>query len=308
MTAPKRTKADLDLIRRHVDPDGKCKDNDHFERFMHVADRAGLDPLANQIYLVLRWDRRNKRHNASIQTAIDGFRLAAARSGVFEGRVGPHWCGPDGKWLDVWNGKQPPYAARVGIRRKGFVEPLYAVCRYDQYVATDDKDKPSGLWGRMPDTMIGKCAEAAALRAAFPDALSGLYTGDEMQQADAREKPPAAPRPAGGSAADSNSETVQALEQASPEPEPPADDLDAAIDRLRTGDPPPEKPDDSPKMRFWKKCLARFGPDEAAAKKQAEGLILSVTGDPDKTPTDAQWGQLINMAQSDALAEDANVF
>ena len=304
MTA-KRTKADLELIRRHVDPDGKCTD-DQFSRFMHVADRAGLDPLANQIYLVLRWDRRNQRYNASIQTAIDGFRLAAARSGVFEGRVGPHWCGTDGKWLDVWSGKADPFAARVGIRRKGFVEPLFAVCRHDQYVPKNDKGQPTGLWGRMPDVMIGKCAEAAALRAAFPDALSGLYTGDEMQQADNRQPP--APRPAGGSAADSNSETAQALEEASPEPEPPADDLDAAIDRLRTGEPPPAPKEESPKMRFWKKCLARFG-DEAAAKEQAEGLILSVTKDPDATPTDAQWGQLLAMASlPEAPADEADVF
>lgn len=185
----------LDLLKRTI-----CKGatDDEFEMFCGVCKRTGLDPFARQIFAVKRPNKKAGRDDMTIQVSIDGFRLIADRSGKYAGQVGPQWCGEDGKWLDVWTNRTvAPTAARVGVLRSDFKEPVWGVARFESY-AQYGFDGLNHMWSKMGDAMIAKCAEAQALRKAFPQDLSGLYTTDEMLQAmpQGAEAPDADERPA----------------------------------------------------------------------------------------------------------------
>ncbi len=153
---------------------------DELRLFAYACQRTGLDPFSKQIYAI---KRRSKQRDGSyqevmsVQVSIDGFRAIAERTGQLDGSE-TLWCGDDGQWTDVWISAKPPAAAKTTIWRKGSSHPFTGVARFADYNAGQ------GLWSKMPAAMIAKCSEALALRKAFPANLSGVYSTDEMEQAE----------------------------------------------------------------------------------------------------------------------------
>lgn len=143
--------------------------------FFHQAKRTGLDPFNREIYMITRSGK------PTIQTGIDGFykiaNRASRQSGGTWGIPETLWCGKDGQWRDVWLEDTPPAAAKVTVERDG--------SRFVVVALTKEYKAQGPLWQKMPARMIAKCAEALGIRKAFPADTSGLYTTEEMQQADA---------------------------------------------------------------------------------------------------------------------------
>lgn len=186
----------MKLLADTIMPGAQPHEIDFFAR---VAKRTNLDPFARQIHAVKRTTRVKRgrewvsEDRWSFQVAIDGFRLIAERTGKYRGQTVPLFCGDDGVWRDVWLSKTAPRASKVGVLRADFDEPLYAIALWDEYVQTKDEYNdgektgnkvPNSMWAKMPTVMLAKVAEAIALRKAFPQEMSGLYTDDEMAQAD----------------------------------------------------------------------------------------------------------------------------
>lgn len=180
--------SEIDLIKNTIFPGA----NDYeLKLFLEQCNRTKLDPFSNQItvFKQSKYDKASGGYIDSMVTIvrIDGFRIIAERSGKYLGQMPTLWCGPDGKWVDVWlNPKSPPSAAKVGVIKEGYAEPLWAVATLNSYGKRDKQGNLSGNWRSMPDVMLAKCAEALALRKAFPNDLSGLYTDDEMDRVSAK--------------------------------------------------------------------------------------------------------------------------
>jgi len=186
---------------------------DELKLFAYACQRTGLDPFSKQIYAIKRGGK------LTIQAGIDGLRSIAERSNELDGSA-TYWIGDTegSQWTDVWLGSKPPAAAKTIIYRKGCSHSFVGVARYADYAG-------QGLWSRMPSAMLAKCSEALALRKAFPADMSGVYTVDEMEQAEtvtitATPTPALAPAVfagdakvfAAGKAAIAKSTTVQQLE------------------------------------------------------------------------------------------------
>jgi phage recombination protein Bet len=173
----------LDLVKRTVlgtDQAGRPRSNEDLALFLMACQRTKLDPLARQIYAVYRWEGygENRREKMVIQTSIDGFRLIAQRTGQYGGQDDVIFWPED-------ESTPHPTKARVTVYRlnpkTGERMPIPASARWDEYAPYNSSGQLTGpIWKKMPYLMLGKVAEALALRKAFPQELSGLYTSDEF--------------------------------------------------------------------------------------------------------------------------------
>lgn len=151
-----------------------------FRVFLEHCKALRLNPLLKQVWALPFWDSDAEKYKYSTVIGIDGFRKKAQETGLYGGRLGPEWCGKDGRWFDVWLSDELPAAARVHVIRKDCQKPITGTAKFASFCRKNKYGKLISKWATMPEHMIAKCAEAQALRAAFPDSFSNVYSAEEL--------------------------------------------------------------------------------------------------------------------------------
>lgn len=209
----------LDLIRRTVAKD--C-DQAEFDVFIHICKSVKLDPLRRQIYAFVFGKDDPAKRRMSVVTAIDGYRAIAERTQNYrpDDKAPRIECSDDAKcpaknplgivrvevtvykfshgnwhavvgeaywdefapiietgeggydWVETGT-KYPPGHAKAGKPRMKKV-PIGDV--------TEALDPSKPNWRKMPRVMISKCAEAQAIRRAWPDDFAGLEVEEEVDR------------------------------------------------------------------------------------------------------------------------------
>jgi phage recombination protein Bet len=171
MALPNVSNESLQVLKKTV-----CADHsdDQVKLFLMYCQTKGLDPFAREVFSIIRKGKQ------TFQTGIDGLRSMAEDTGQYDG-CELYWCAKDGKWVDVWLEDVSPYAAKAVVSRRDCAKPFVAVAKWSEYKPDED-----WMWRKMPSNQLAKCAEALALRKAFPRKLGGLYASEEMDQANNR--------------------------------------------------------------------------------------------------------------------------
>ncbi|HVI10513.1 MAG TPA: phage recombination protein Bet [Candidatus Binatia bacterium] len=178
-------KADqIELIKRTI---AKGASDEELALFLAVARRHRLDPFTRQLHLVPRWDKHLVNADGSkggyvriIQIGIDGYRQMASRYPDF-GSISDAEYGEIREIAKT--GIKAPEWARIRVYKKGLAEPSVGTAYWPEFMPNHLLNEPGAfLWKRMPKHMLAKCAEALALRKAYPD-LADIYTKEELTAA-----------------------------------------------------------------------------------------------------------------------------
>ena len=167
------TEAQVNIIKNTV---ALRATDDELKLFFYECRRRGVHPMDRLIHFIKRG--QGDEAKATFQAGIDFLRGQAEETSEYRGQEDPEF-GPlkEGTIFPEW--------AKATVRRRdpetGEIYCIPATAYWDEYYPGE---KLGFMWRKMPRNQLAKCAEALALRKAFPKKIAGLYTFEEMEQAD----------------------------------------------------------------------------------------------------------------------------
>lgn len=169
------TEEQKELVKRTVAPDATEQE---LQLYFYDCSRRGIHPLDRLLHFTKRKDANGVGKYTPI-TSIDLLRMRADATGQHLGTDEPLYQGVKGT---------ADFAALVRVHKlvAGQKATFTGTARWSEYYPGD---RLGFMWQKMPHLMLGKCAEALALRKAFPAQMHGLYVQEEMDQAESKPAP-----------------------------------------------------------------------------------------------------------------------
>lgn len=147
--------------------------DEQFEQVLMCCRMWGLNPAKGQVWARRWYDETLKRETVKILPTIMGLRTIAHRTGEHGGSDAPEFVYGDDERIPV-KASIAVYRLVDGKRRRHVGTVLW-----DEYFPGFDL---GDFWLKMPCGQLGKCAEAAALRKAFPDEMGGMFIEEELEK------------------------------------------------------------------------------------------------------------------------------
>lgn len=272
-----------------------AKSVDSVAMVLSYCKARNLDPFKKPVHIVPMWDSKSGGYIETIWPGIAELRTTAFRTGQYAGcdeavfgpMIEQTFTGKvknKGNWEDKTVQVQFPEWCRITVYRDlngrvcKFVGPK--VGWLESYATIGNSDLPNEMWQSRPEGQLEKCAEAAALRKAFPEELGNQLSAEEMEgrrifdpahtARDVTPKPPAPPAP--------------------PPPAPPAAEQaeEATLVPGEVVQEAPSKPKTTRRERQHaaaaEKAMPDAGTDPEAFLKWVEETLAAIT-DPDALPT-----------------------
>jgi phage recombination protein Bet len=241
---------EFDQEQREIIKDqcAKGATDNEFKALMAIAGAKRLNPLKRQIYFRKQseWDQEQDKYVERwiCITGIDGFRVIADRTGLYNGQDEPEFIYEEGEPCGKCQRRgKTLLLARVKVYRKDIDRAFVGVARYEEFVQTKRNGEPNKMWLKMPHSQLAKCAEALAFRKAFSDDLGDIYAPEEFPQDETA-----------GAASTADRMSVSA-QPAAPVPGAPVHDAEIVADQK----PPAGAMSSAEKIALWQSKFEKAG-------------------------------------------------
>ena len=173
----------INILRNSLYPGAQT---DSIKMVLGYCQASGLDPMQKPVHIVPIWDSKLGAMRDVVMPGIGLYRTQMARTGECAGVTEPEFG--DEKTENI-GGVEITYPTwcKVIVKRvlpSGQIAEYAATERWkENYAMKGGKEKsvaPNAMWTKRPYAQLAKCAEAQALRKAFPE-LGAAPTADEME-------------------------------------------------------------------------------------------------------------------------------